>query len=122
MNRRTPEIDIAQLDRPSAAMLVDVREPAEYDAGHVPGALLVPMGQLASRLGELDKAQPVYVICASGNRSAARAALLVAAGYAAYSVAGGTAAWARSGRPVEAGAPKHQLDSSFAHRQPRSHP
>jgi rhodanese-related sulfurtransferase len=45
----------------------------------------------------------VYVVCASGNRSAAMTDLLRASGYDAYSVAGGTAAWTRSGRPVETG-------------------
>jgi rhodanese-related sulfurtransferase len=104
---RTPEIDIEQLDcaRTDASTLVDVREPIEYVAGHVPGAALVPMGQLSSRLDELDKNHPVYVICASGNRSAAMADVLVAAGYDAWSVAGGTGAWARSGRPLETGVP-----------------
>ncbi len=65
----------------------------------------MPMGQLASRLGELDKTRPVFVVCASGNRSADMTDLLFAAGYDAYSVAGGTTAWAQSGRPVETGAP-----------------
>lgn len=99
----TPEIDIEQLDRtpPGDATVVDVREPREYDSGHVPQAVLVPMGQLTSRLGELDKQRPVYVICATGNRSAAMTDVLRAAGYDAYSVAGGTSAWARSGRPLE---------------------
>jgi rhodanese-related sulfurtransferase len=54
----------------------------------------------------VEKSRPVYVICASGNRSAAMTDVLVAAGYEAYSVAGGTAAWARSGRPVETGGPR----------------
>ena len=60
--------------------MVDVREPGEYVAGHVRGSALVPMGQLASRLGELDKDRPVYVLCASRNRSAAMTDLLRAAG------------------------------------------
>ena len=100
----TPEIDIEQLaaDLPSGAV-VDVRERDEYAAGHVPGALLIPMGLLASRSQELDRARPVYVICASGNRSLAMTDLLRVAGFNAYSVAGGTSAWARSGRPVEGG-------------------
>lgn len=102
----TPEIDIAQLaSSGDRATVVDVREPAEYVAGHVPGAALVPMGQLPARLEELDRTRPVYVVCASGNRSAAMTDFLIAKGYDAYSVAGGTAAWARAGRPVETGAP-----------------
>lgn len=65
------------------------------------------MRQLSSRLTELDKGRPVYLACASGNRSAAMTDLLRAAGYDAYSVTGGMAAWARSGRPVETGTPGH---------------
>jgi rhodanese-related sulfurtransferase len=108
MSQSTPEIDIEKLDTSSAqhATVIDVREPGEYVAGHVPGATLVPMGQLTSRLGELDRSRPVYVVCASGNRSAAMTDVLVANGFDAYSVVGGTAAWARSGRPVETGAPR----------------
>ncbi len=75
----------------------------EYAQGHVPGAALVPMGQLASRLDEIDRAARVHVICASGNRSRAMTDLLVAAGFDAVSVAGGTGAWIESGRGVEVG-------------------
>ncbi len=56
------------------------------------------MSQLANRLGELDRTAPVYVVCASGNRSAAMTDLLVSAGYDAASVTGGTSGWIRSGR------------------------
>jgi rhodanese-related sulfurtransferase len=103
----TPEIDIDKLAAGQAeATVIDVREPGEYVAGHVPGARLVPMSQLPARLEELDRSRPVYVVCASGNRSAAMTDLLVARGFDAYSVAGGTTAWARSGRPVETAAPR----------------
>jgi rhodanese-related sulfurtransferase len=61
------------------------------------------MGQLPSRVHELDKAAPVYVVCASGNRSATVADYLAAQGFTAYSVAGGTSSWARSGRHVVTG-------------------
>jgi len=67
------EIDVAQLEvalRQGAA-LIDVREPAEYGDGHVPGAHPIPMGRLSDRLDELDKSAPVHVICASGGRSSA---------------------------------------------------
>ena len=82
---------------------MDVRERGEYAQGHVPGALLMPMGQLPSRLGELDRSAPVHVICATGNRSRAMTDLLVAQGFDAASVAGGTRAWIVSGRAVEVG-------------------
>jgi rhodanese-related sulfurtransferase len=108
MSDTTPEIAVDRLAREQsgAATVVDVREPGEYVTGHVPGTTFIPMGQLASRLGELDKARPVYVVCASGNRSAAMTDLLRTAGFDAYSVTGGTSAWVRSGRPVETGAPR----------------
>ena len=108
MSDTTPEIAVDRLARGQSggATVVDVREPNEYVTGHVPGTTLIPMGQLSSRLGELDKRRPVYLVCASGNRSAAMTDLLRAAGYDAYSVAGGTSAWARSGRPVETGVPR----------------
>ncbi|UFN44054.1 rhodanese-like domain-containing protein [Nocardioides okcheonensis] len=109
MSTRTPEIDIEQLaaalndDESGEAALIDVREAGEYAAGHVPGAALMPMSRLSSRVGELDKTRPVYVVCASDNRSAAMTDLLVANGYRAYSVAGGTQAWAASGRALDVG-------------------
>jgi rhodanese-related sulfurtransferase len=87
----------------TGACVIDVREPYEYTAGHVPGAMHIPMGQVAARLGELDRAVPVYVICATGNRSTTVTNFLVRAGFEAYSVAGGTKGWARLGRPIHRG-------------------
>ncbi len=101
----TPEIDTDQLAEAvrGGATIVDVREPGEYVAGHVPGAVLIPMGQLPRRMAELRRGGPVYVVCASGNRSAAMTDFLRNAGFDAYSVAGGTSGWSRSGRPVVGG-------------------
>ena len=104
MSETTPEIDVEELAAVrGSGILVDVREPREYVACHVPGAALIPMGQLASRLGEIDKSSAVFVICASGNRSGAMTDLLRGAGFDAVSVAGGTGAWARPGRPLDGG-------------------
>ena len=100
----TPKIDVEELAAThERGFLVDVRGPDEYVAGHVPGAVLIPMGQLANRMGEIDKTSPAFVICASGNRSSAMTDLLRGAGFDAVSVTGGTGAWARSGRPLEGG-------------------
>lgn len=82
------------------AFVIDVREPAEYESGHLPGALLTPG---VSPGHGLPRRAPVFVVCASGNRSREVAADLHAAGYDARSVAGGTAAWEASGRPVVRG-------------------
>jgi len=100
----TPEIDIDQFARAAkcGGMIIDVRQPGEYAAGHVPGAVLIPTGQLPGRTAELDRGAPVYVVCTSGNRSAAMTALSRRAGFDAYSVGGGTSRWAGSGRPVSA--------------------
>ena len=86
------------------ATLIDVREADEYVAGHIPGAIPMPMAQVPTRAAELDRDRPVYVVCASGNRSGAITDLLTAMGYDARNVAGGTKAWLQSGRPVERGA------------------
>jgi rhodanese-related sulfurtransferase len=85
------------------ALVVDVRERHEYAGGHVPGARLMPMGEVHARLAELRGHRPVYVICASGNRSLLAARWMAAAGIDARSVAGGTAAWIRSGGRVARG-------------------
>jgi rhodanese-related sulfurtransferase len=85
------------------ALVVDVREPYEYVTGHVPGAEAVPMRAVHARLGDLPRNRPVYVICASGNRSLAAASWMASAGIEAYSVAGGTGAWASAGGPLVTG-------------------
>ncbi|GIM62788.1 rhodanese-like domain-containing protein [uncultured Nocardioides sp.] len=104
MSRPTPEITLEEFAAAHQdGTTVDVRERGEYAQGHVPGAVLVPMGQLASRLGELDRSSRIHVICASGNRSKAMTDLLVAQGFDAVSVAGGTQAWIASGRAVGVG-------------------
>ena len=83
-------------------VVVDVREPWEYRQGHVPGAILIPLGQLSARVNELDPDRPVAVICASGNRSQSAAALLGQKGFkTVYNVSGGTGAWVYSGLKLE---------------------
>ncbi len=98
------QIDLEEFAAARASgVLLDVRERREYDAGHIPGAVLIPMGQLANRLGEIDQTSPVFVTCASGNRSRAMTDLLRATGFDARSLTGGTEAWERSGRPLQGG-------------------
>jgi glyoxylase-like metal-dependent hydrolase (beta-lactamase superfamily II)/rhodanese-related sulfurtransferase len=83
-------------------VVVDVREAWEYRQGHVPGAVLIPLGQLSARVNELDPEKPVAVICASGNRSQSAAALLGQKGFkTVYNVSGGTSAWMYSGLALE---------------------
>lgn len=100
-----PEIDVEELARRHAAgaYVLDVRQPDEYDAGHVPGAQLVPLDQLEGRQAELPADQPLLVICKTGGRSAAAVRALSAAGYDATNVGGGTMAWIETGHPVVTG-------------------
>lgn len=85
----------------NAPFALDVREPWEFAQGHVPGAVNVPLGQLARRAGELDPGMPVAVICAHGNRSQSAAALLGQKGFKkVYNLLGGTVAWQRAGLEV----------------------
>lgn len=100
-----PQVTVDELAQAleRGARLVDVREPDEYSAGHVPGARNVPLSELGARLAELRGPDPLYVICAVGGRSAAAAAALHGAGLEVRDVAGGTAAWMHSGRGVTTG-------------------
>jgi len=100
--------DFAAAHATGAVQVVDVREPAEYFAGHVPGAASIPMGQLPDRFTDIDRSKPVFVICQAGGRSSAMTEVLLHHGFDAHSVTGGTAAWTDSGRPVDTGAPERK--------------
>ena len=85
----------------SRPVVVDVREPWEYAQGHIPGAVLIPLGQLASRLGELDPSTPVAAVCASGNRSQSAAALRGQKGFPkVYNLLDGMYGWQSSGYEI----------------------
>jgi len=83
------------------AVLVDVREPYEFAAGHVPGAELAPMQTVPTLVPSLPTDRPVYLVCATGNRSGQVADYLAHFGIDAVNVEGGTATWMRAGFPVE---------------------
>lgn len=90
--------------RDDGAFILDVREPDEWASGHVPGATLIPLGELRSRVGELDGSQRIVVVCRSGNRSAEGRDILLAAGFPAVtSLDGGMTDWAQAGMPMETG-------------------
>lgn len=74
--------------------LLDVRELSEYKEGHISGTTLIPLGELESRLGELNPQQPILVICRSGNRSNIAAQLLIKKGFRqVYNYQGGMLSW-----------------------------
>ncbi|HSI98844.1 MAG TPA: rhodanese-like domain-containing protein [Patescibacteria group bacterium] len=84
------------------AVLIDVREPHEWRAGHARGARHIPLAQLPGSLDQLPREAPVYLICATGNRSRNAAAFLQKNGFRRpVNVRGGTAAWQRAGLPIE---------------------
>jgi rhodanese-related sulfurtransferase len=83
-------------------LLIDVREQSEYDAGHIPGITLIPIGEIANRLTEIPKDKTVIVSCQSGGRSKQVASFLQEQGYTnIHDLQGGFAAWQRAGLPVE---------------------
>lgn len=85
-------------------VVLDVREPFEFAAGHVPCARHLPMHLVPLQLAEIPTDAAVYVICASGNRSWQVCQYLERQGVTAYNVMGGTAAWQAMGLPLEQGA------------------
>jgi rhodanese-related sulfurtransferase len=89
-------------DLPQGAVLLDVREDDEWSAGHAPDARHLPMSQLTGRLDEVPEADPLYVICRSGGRSARVVAFLSQQGVPAVNVAGGMQSWSAAGRPMVA--------------------
>ncbi|MBZ0300325.1 MAG: rhodanese-like domain-containing protein [Anaerolineae bacterium] len=83
-------------------VLVDVRTPGEYQSGHLPGAVNIPLNELDRRLSEIPKGQPVVVVCATGNRSQTGSSILVRGGCTeVYNLRGGTMAWMMRGLPLE---------------------
>jgi rhodanese-related sulfurtransferase len=92
--------EISVQDLPADAVLLDVREPDEWAAGHAEGATHVPLGEVPERLDELPDADPLYVVCRSGNRSGRAVAWLARQGIESVNVAGGMRAWAAAGRPM----------------------
>lgn len=83
-----------QEKKPGEYNLIDVRQPVEYAQGHIPGARLIPLGELPARVGELDRSKPTIVYCRSGNRSGAGTSILLGAGLKdVFNMVGGMNAW-----------------------------
>jgi rhodanese-related sulfurtransferase len=77
----------------AGALLLDVRSPGEFRGGAIPGAINIPVQSLGNRLGELDRARPIVVYCASGMRSASAASMLRKSGFSEVHDLGPAAAW-----------------------------
>ena len=100
--KRIREVAARDLDRSRGErqLIIDVREPDEFAAGHVPGAVNLPMSTLGDHLDELPEGA-FDVICQIGGRSARVVQALEARGFDATNVDGGTGEWAASGYPIE---------------------
>ncbi|MGW4499126.1 rhodanese-like domain-containing protein [Micromonospora sp. NPDC004336] len=86
----------------NGGVLLDVREPAEWRAGHAPRARHIPLGQLAERLDDIPTDRPVVAVCRSGARSRQAAALLARNHGRVHNLTGGMRAWVDAGLPLQA--------------------
>jgi sulfur dioxygenase len=101
------EIDPLGLEEQAGQLLIlDVREPEEFTGplGHIPGAVLIPLGDLAERAGELAKDRPIVAVCRAGGRSAQATIILQQAGFRdVANLTGGMLRWRAEGHQVEGG-------------------
>lgn len=102
MPQPVPQVDIRDLPDPlpSGVVVLDVREPVEWAAGHVPESVHIPLMELPGRLGELPADAPLLVVCKVGARSGQATAFLHAQGVDATNLANGLVAWEFVGRPL----------------------
>jgi rhodanese-related sulfurtransferase len=91
-------------DKQGELQILDVREPYEWDAGHIEGSIHIPLAQVMSgqEQGQLDRERPVVIVCRSGNRSELATLMLQARGFTAENFEGGAEAWAAAGLPLKA--------------------
>ncbi len=106
---------IPQLDATSAQAklagkpkpyLLDVRQPDEYAQAHIPGATLIPLGELSRRVNELPRDREIICVCHSGNRSHSATQHLISAGFQASNLRGGMMSWSHAGLPIKKGMAK----------------
>lgn len=99
----TVDVEQSRAMQKQGALLLDVREPHEFDEAHAPGSVLIPLGQLQERIAEIGdfKRNPVVVICRSGRRSMQAADILGKLGFTSlYNVQGGMIAWEQAALPI----------------------
>lgn len=104
IGREVTPLEAVQLINRRDALVVDVREAAEYESGHITGSRHIPAGALGERMKELEKfkSRPVVVACRTGTRAGASAEALRKAGFGeVLTLRGGIAAWQQAGMPLE---------------------
>ncbi len=90
--------------RDAGAYIIDVREPSEWATGHIPGATLIPLGEIANRTNEVPRDRTVITVCHTGNRSAQARDILRQAGFTnVTSMTGGMTDWIAAGLPTTTG-------------------
>jgi rhodanese-related sulfurtransferase len=97
----TDPAQVAELVRDGKVQLIDVREAYEWDAGRIPGARHLELGQLAAHADTIHRETPVVFYCRVGGRSAMAANAFERAGYEAYNMVGGVLGWQAQGLPLE---------------------
>jgi rhodanese-related sulfurtransferase len=99
---RKAGIPTGGINRTTSSPCTDVRTPAEYATGHIPGAVNIPFDQVAKRIADVDAPHGVALYCMMGPRARKGESALLAAGYEeVFHVEGGLAAWQAAGLPVE---------------------
>jgi rhodanese-related sulfurtransferase len=88
-----PEEVLERVRRKENVVILDVREPEEWESGHIPGAKHIPLRQIAKSLNELDPKQETIVVCRSGNRSGQACDFLSSMGYNVINMSGGMSKW-----------------------------
>ena len=86
---------------PDNAVILDVREDDEWELGHAPHAVHIPLGELEGRLDELPDGRPIVVTCRGGGRSSRAVRFLIDSGYEAVNLQGGMLAWCKENRPMK---------------------
>jgi rhodanese-related sulfurtransferase len=101
-NQEIPSVVVSELDdaQLAEAFVLDVREPDEWDRGHIEGAKHIPLGELQERVGEIPMDQKVLCVCAVGGRSGMATQFLNQVGREAINLDGGMHAWEIAGRPM----------------------
>jgi rhodanese-related sulfurtransferase len=98
------EVTVTEVDEAieqDSHTVVDVREPDEWQEGHIAKAVHIPLGELSARASELPAGKPVFTVCHSGKRSITAIGILESAGvHGAKSMAGGMVAWHEAGKPM----------------------
>ncbi|HVF19664.1 MAG TPA: rhodanese-like domain-containing protein [Mycobacteriales bacterium] len=98
MSSEVPSVTVSEVG--DDACFLDVREPDEWAAGHIPGAIHLPMSQLLDRLHEIPSDQHVVAVCRVGARSAQATAYLAQQRISIKNLVGGMQAWQAAGRPM----------------------